>query len=176
MMHSNILCVCFCLQLRTKFHKQQEEIRRLNELLGQRDVRIKQLELEIKNIKNSQPHQNSLWDSRVSRASPPGRTNPRPQTTTPVLKGADSPLNLLMIPPVAAHGWFKAWASVLLSVRLLPTGCTYSQFTYLITTAESRPAVTWFKTICTHWPFFCTLQSYASSLSFLAFYALCSWR
>ncbi|XP_040043658.1 coronin-2A isoform X2 [Gasterosteus aculeatus] len=47
-------------ELRTKFHKQQEEIRRLNELLGQRDVRIKQLELEIKNIKNSQPHQNSL--------------------------------------------------------------------------------------------------------------------
>ncbi|XP_037327038.1 coronin-2A isoform X1 [Pungitius pungitius] len=47
-------------ELRTKFHKQQEEIRRLRELLSQRDVRVKQLELEIKNIKNSQPHQNSL--------------------------------------------------------------------------------------------------------------------
>nr|XP_020447394.1 coronin-2A isoform X2 [Monopterus albus] len=41
-------------ELRIKFHKQQEEIRRLRELLNQRDVRIKQLELEIKNIKNSQ--------------------------------------------------------------------------------------------------------------------------
>uniref|UniRef100_A0A669B7F0 Coronin n=1 Tax=Oreochromis niloticus TaxID=8128 RepID=A0A669B7F0_ORENI len=41
-------------ELRLKFHKQQEEIRRLRELLNHRDVRIKQLELEIKNIKNSQ--------------------------------------------------------------------------------------------------------------------------
>ncbi|XP_029950377.1 coronin-2A isoform X1 [Salarias fasciatus] len=41
-------------ELRLKFHKQQEEIRRLRELVGQRDVRIKQLELEIKNMKNSQ--------------------------------------------------------------------------------------------------------------------------
>ncbi|KAA8594702.1 hypothetical protein FQN60_011837, partial [Etheostoma spectabile] len=46
-------------ELRLKFHKQQEEIRRLRELLNQRDVRVKQLELEIKNIKNSQPHQSS---------------------------------------------------------------------------------------------------------------------
>lgn len=43
-------------ELRLKFHKQQEEIRRLRDLLSQRDVRIKQLELEIKNIKNSQTH------------------------------------------------------------------------------------------------------------------------
>ncbi|XP_053478195.1 coronin-2A [Ictalurus furcatus] len=35
------------------YYKQQEEIRRLRELLGQRDVRIKQLELEIKNVRNS---------------------------------------------------------------------------------------------------------------------------
>ncbi|XP_012737749.2 coronin-2A isoform X2 [Fundulus heteroclitus] len=41
-------------ELRMKFMKQQEEIRRLKELLNQRDVRVKQLELEIKNIKNSQ--------------------------------------------------------------------------------------------------------------------------
>lgn len=41
-------------ELRLKFHKQQEEIRRLRELLNQRDVRIKQLELEIKNVKNTQ--------------------------------------------------------------------------------------------------------------------------
>ena len=39
-------------QLRLKFHKQQEEIRRLRELLNQRDVRIMQLELEINNVKN----------------------------------------------------------------------------------------------------------------------------
>ncbi|XP_013863236.1 coronin-2A [Austrofundulus limnaeus] len=43
-------------ELRLKFLKQQEEIRRLRELLNQRDVRVKQLELEIKNIKN----QNSI--------------------------------------------------------------------------------------------------------------------
>uniref|UniRef100_A0A1A8GB22 Coronin n=1 Tax=Nothobranchius korthausae TaxID=1143690 RepID=A0A1A8GB22_9TELE len=41
-------------ELRLRFLKQQEEIRRLRELLNQRDVRIKQLELEIKNVKNSQ--------------------------------------------------------------------------------------------------------------------------
>uniref|UniRef100_A0A7N6AA96 Coronin n=1 Tax=Anabas testudineus TaxID=64144 RepID=A0A7N6AA96_ANATE len=40
-------------ELRLKFHKQQEEIRRLRELLNQRDVRIKQLELEIKNKNQS---------------------------------------------------------------------------------------------------------------------------
>ncbi|XP_060782625.1 coronin-2A isoform X2 [Neoarius graeffei] len=34
------------------YYKQQEEIRRLRELLCQRDVQIKQLELEIKNVKN----------------------------------------------------------------------------------------------------------------------------
>lgn len=48
------MCSCVRPQLRLKFHKQQEEIRRLRELLNQRDVRVKQLELEIKNIKNSQ--------------------------------------------------------------------------------------------------------------------------
>eukprot|EP00063_Salmo_salar_P075538 XP_014050373.1 PREDICTED: coronin-2A-like isoform X2 [Salmo salar] len=41
-------------ELRLKFHKQQEEIRRLREMLNQRDVRIKQLELEINNVRNSQ--------------------------------------------------------------------------------------------------------------------------
>lgn len=40
-------------ELRLKFHRQQEEIRRLRELLGQRDVRITQLELEINNVRNS---------------------------------------------------------------------------------------------------------------------------
>ncbi|CAG01931.1 unnamed protein product, partial [Tetraodon nigroviridis] len=45
--------LCLCLQLLMKFHKQQEEIRRLRELLNQRDVHIRQLELEIKNMKNS---------------------------------------------------------------------------------------------------------------------------
>lgn len=35
------------------FYKQQEEIRRLHEQLGQRDIRIKQLELEIKNMRNT---------------------------------------------------------------------------------------------------------------------------
>lgn len=53
----NVCSVCVCVlgvQLRLKFHKQQEEIRRLREMLNQRDVRIKQLELEINNVRNSQ--------------------------------------------------------------------------------------------------------------------------
>ncbi|KAL6486820.1 hypothetical protein MHYP_G00034460 [Metynnis hypsauchen] len=41
-------------ELRQMFYKQQDEIRKLRELLNQRDVRIKQLELEIKNVKNVQ--------------------------------------------------------------------------------------------------------------------------
>uniref|UniRef100_A0A8C2IX48 Coronin n=1 Tax=Cyprinus carpio TaxID=7962 RepID=A0A8C2IX48_CYPCA len=41
-------------ELRQMFYKQQEEIRRLKEQLNQKDVRIKQLELEIKNVRNSQ--------------------------------------------------------------------------------------------------------------------------
>ncbi|XP_022522510.1 coronin-2A [Astyanax mexicanus] len=41
-------------ELRQVFYKQQDEIRRLREILNQRDVRIKQLELEIKNVRNSQ--------------------------------------------------------------------------------------------------------------------------
>ncbi|XP_056315121.1 coronin-2A isoform X1 [Danio aesculapii] len=41
-------------ELRQMFYKQQEEIRKMRELLNQKDVRIKQLELEIKNVRNSQ--------------------------------------------------------------------------------------------------------------------------
>ncbi|XP_063074430.1 coronin-2A isoform X2 [Engraulis encrasicolus] len=41
-------------ELRQVYYRQQDEIRRLRELLGQRDVQIKQLELEIKNVRNSQ--------------------------------------------------------------------------------------------------------------------------
>lgn len=33
------------------FYRQQEEIRRLRELLAQREVQAKQLELEIKNLR-----------------------------------------------------------------------------------------------------------------------------
>ncbi|KAG7461753.1 hypothetical protein MATL_G00194470 [Megalops atlanticus] len=40
-------------ELLQMFYRQQEEIRRLKDLLSQRDVRIKQLELEIKNVRNS---------------------------------------------------------------------------------------------------------------------------
>lgn len=32
------------------FYRQQEEIRRLRELVNQRDIQIKQLELELKNV------------------------------------------------------------------------------------------------------------------------------
>lgn len=37
-------------ELLQMFYRQQEEIRRLRELLNQRDVKIKQLELELRNV------------------------------------------------------------------------------------------------------------------------------
>ncbi|XP_007904781.1 coronin-2B [Callorhinchus milii] len=40
-------------ELLQMFYRQQEEIRKLREILGQKEVRIKQLELEIKNVRNS---------------------------------------------------------------------------------------------------------------------------
>uniref|UniRef100_A0A8C5PQV9 Coronin n=1 Tax=Leptobrachium leishanense TaxID=445787 RepID=A0A8C5PQV9_9ANUR len=40
-------------ELLQMFYKQQEEIRRLRDQIGQRDVQIRQLELEIKNVRNS---------------------------------------------------------------------------------------------------------------------------
>ncbi|KAI1883618.1 hypothetical protein AGOR_G00233420 [Albula goreensis] len=40
-------------ELRQAFFQQQSEIRRLRDLLSQREIRITQLELEIKNVKNS---------------------------------------------------------------------------------------------------------------------------
>lgn len=43
----------FTVQLLQMFYKQQDEIRRLREQLSQRDIQIRQLELEIKNVRNS---------------------------------------------------------------------------------------------------------------------------
>ncbi|XP_077106957.1 coronin-2A isoform X1 [Ranitomeya variabilis] len=40
-------------ELLQMFYKQQEEIRRLRDQLNQRDIQIRQLELEIKNVRNS---------------------------------------------------------------------------------------------------------------------------
>ncbi|XP_053558668.1 coronin-2A isoform X2 [Bombina bombina] len=40
-------------ELLQMFYKQQEEIRRLRDQLSQRDIQIRQLELEIKNVRNS---------------------------------------------------------------------------------------------------------------------------
>lgn len=40
-------------QLLQMFYRQQEEIRRLRELVTQREVQAKQLELEIKNLRMS---------------------------------------------------------------------------------------------------------------------------
>lgn len=82
-----------CVQLLLKFHKQQEEIRRLRELLNQRDVHIRQLELEIKNMKNSH---NSLWDSThgpLSAFHPPrsyrGPDSPAVRQSPTSLQGGD---------------------------------------------------------------------------------------
>lgn len=43
--------LCCASQLLQMFYRQQEEIRRLRELLIQREVQTKQLELEIKNLR-----------------------------------------------------------------------------------------------------------------------------
>lgn len=43
--------MCVFLQLLQMYFRQQEEIRRLRALLNQRDVQIKQLKLELRNIR-----------------------------------------------------------------------------------------------------------------------------
>lgn len=45
--------LCSLSQLLQMFYRQQEEIRRLRELVTQREVQAKQLELEIKNLRMS---------------------------------------------------------------------------------------------------------------------------
>lgn len=51
---SSDLSLCSVLsQLLQVFYRQQEEIRRLQELLTQREVQAKQLELEVKNSRMS---------------------------------------------------------------------------------------------------------------------------
>lgn len=40
-------------QLLRMFFRQQDEIRRLKEELAQKDIRIRQLQLELKNLRNS---------------------------------------------------------------------------------------------------------------------------
>lgn len=42
-------------QLLQMFYRQQDEIRRLRELVTQREVQAKQLELEIRNLRMSSP-------------------------------------------------------------------------------------------------------------------------
>lgn len=41
------------IQLLRMFFRQQDEIRRLKEELAQKDIRIRQLQLELKNLRNS---------------------------------------------------------------------------------------------------------------------------
>lgn len=42
--------MCLFFQLLHMFYRQQEEIRRLREVVNQRDVQIKQMELELRNL------------------------------------------------------------------------------------------------------------------------------
>lgn len=46
----------FCVQLLRMFFRQQDELRRLKEELTSKDVRIRQLELELNNLKNVSPN------------------------------------------------------------------------------------------------------------------------
>lgn len=45
-------CLC-AIQLLRMFFRQQDEIRRLKDELNQKEVRIRQLQLELKNLRNS---------------------------------------------------------------------------------------------------------------------------
>lgn len=45
-----------CVQLLRMFFRQQDELRRLKEELSSKDVRIRQLELELNNLKNVSPN------------------------------------------------------------------------------------------------------------------------
>lgn len=53
----------FCVQLLRMFFRQQDELRRLKEELTSKDVRIRQLELELNNLKNFSP--NNVWPPRL---------------------------------------------------------------------------------------------------------------
>lgn len=46
-------CPPFSFQLLRMFFRQQDEIRRLKDELSQKDIRIRQLQLELKNLRNS---------------------------------------------------------------------------------------------------------------------------
>lgn len=60
----------FTFQLLQMFYRQQEEIRRLREMLIQRDIQIKQLQLEIKNrhVDSRRFWQAIIWRLRTDAA------------------------------------------------------------------------------------------------------------
>lgn len=63
------LCLTLCaLQLLRMFFRQQEELRRLKDELAQKDIKIRQLELELNNLRNS-PNINNNNNSSSSSSS-----------------------------------------------------------------------------------------------------------
>lgn len=52
----NLRVFVSCVQLLRMFFRQQDELRRLKEELSSKDVRIRQLELELNNLKNVSPN------------------------------------------------------------------------------------------------------------------------
>lgn len=61
--HYILRCSLFSVQLLRMFFRQQDELRRLKEELTSKDVRIRQLELELNNLKNVSP--NNVWPRRL---------------------------------------------------------------------------------------------------------------
>lgn len=51
-MHFLIISIYLRLQLLRMFFRQQDELRRLKDELAQKDVKIRQLELELNNLRN----------------------------------------------------------------------------------------------------------------------------
>lgn len=65
--------MCAFLQLLQMFYRQQEEIRRLRELLIQRDVQIKQLELELRNLCTDTGNYWGCWPATLCTPGHRGR-------------------------------------------------------------------------------------------------------
>lgn len=121
----------------------------------------------------------SSWDTCITFQL----TNPILAPPCTLLHSFDSPLFFWWAPwtHCTGQGWSKPWLCVCsLSFCQFCTGCTYSLFMYIHGNTEFYPAATYFKTLCTFWPFpnfFCMLHSYAIKgclcLSWLHDVALC---
>lgn len=147
--HSHFTLKChdsllFPSQLLRMFFRQQDELRRLKEELTTKDVRIRQLELELNNLKNVSP--NNVWPLGLSVdwrscflclhflppmsfwAPPPAlHTSPSPQCLLLInhISVIPSPLHSAydnIITPGSCLNWFKCWNVVIIMTNLVVNG------------------------------------------------------